>query len=88
MRVPMLALSIDESQRAVARWAEQAGFGIDLGGSDVGRVRTLVTELLADPARRAAMGEAGRSAVDGRGADRVAELLLDAAVSSRRRGSV
>lgn len=80
LRVPMLALSIDDSQHAVARWAEQQGFGIDLGWGkdfDAAAVSQLVRALLQDPARRRDMGDAGRAAVDGHGSARVAAVLLD-----------
>ena len=78
--VPAVIVAVSDDQPAVApRFAETgaaryAGDGRTIAPSDVAAT---VRDLLADPERRAAMSRAGRAAVDGRGAERVADAVLD-----------
>ncbi len=78
MMVPMLIVTLADNQapaaaRLVARGiATPLGWGNELRAEDAAAA---LTDLLDDDARRAAMARAGRTLVDGRGADRVAEAL-------------
>lgn len=78
--VPAVAVEVAENQRPNLEMLEALGT-VRVAGSAAdtfvsARVTQLVQELAADPARREAMSAAGRRAVDGRGAARVAEALL------------
>jgi spore coat polysaccharide biosynthesis predicted glycosyltransferase SpsG/RimJ/RimL family protein N-acetyltransferase len=74
--VPTALVAVTENQRAGYERAVAAGVATGLGpvedvrAAGAGPVATL-RELLADPGRRAALSTAGRSLVDGLGADRV-----------------
>jgi spore coat polysaccharide biosynthesis predicted glycosyltransferase SpsG len=71
----------DERMRAFARngTVEYLGLGTEVSEAALGRA---VLALLHDPGRRRAMSERGRSLVDGLGAARTAELVLE---NERRR---
>jgi spore coat polysaccharide biosynthesis predicted glycosyltransferase SpsG len=68
----------DERMRSFARYAtiEYLGLGPEV---DAARLREAVGALLDDPARRRAMSEKGRALVDGLGASRAAEIVLESA---------
>ena len=67
----------DRRMREFARHGtiEYLGLGTEVGSQ---RLAGAVQALLDDPGRRRAMSERGRALVDGRGALRAAELVLDA----------
>ncbi len=71
----------DQRMRDFARngTVEYLGLGTEVGEQ---RLRDAVQALLRDPARRRAMSERGRTLVDGLGATRTAELVLE---NERRR---
>lgn len=71
----------DERMRAFARngTVEYLGLGTEVSDATLGRA---VVDLLRDPARRRALSERGRALVDGLGATRTAELVLE---NERRR---
>jgi spore coat polysaccharide biosynthesis protein SpsF len=76
--VPALYLCLTEDHALSASAFERAGMGVSLGlGADVkeATIAQAVSELLADPARRRAMGTAGRMNIDGRGAARIAAQI-------------
>ncbi len=73
---PAIYLSHDEYQRRHASQFAAAGAGLDLGLLEALDGQTLLTALDGlSPERRKAMGEAGKSLVDGRGALRLIDLL-------------
>lgn len=77
--VPALYLCHDADARASASACAAAGFGAVLGLAadvDVATVRTALAGLLADAARRRAMAAAGRAAIDGKGAARIAARIV------------
>jgi spore coat polysaccharide biosynthesis predicted glycosyltransferase SpsG len=90
--VPMVLVAAADDQLAVG--PEFAGTGAALWAGD-GRtldpavVRDLVAGLLADPVARADLRERAQSVVDGHGADRLSEAIIELAISvrgSRRSG--
>jgi spore coat polysaccharide biosynthesis predicted glycosyltransferase SpsG len=90
--VPAVVLSRTRADVAHARSLAERGAVVSLGVDwTAERIGSAVAALLAAPARLAAMSEAGRRLVDGRGAERVATRLLAtldapaAAAPARRR---
>jgi UDP-2,4-diacetamido-2,4,6-trideoxy-beta-L-altropyranose hydrolase len=80
--IPALLVAASDDQLPVAEPFAATGAARYLGDGrtiDPGEVATAVSTLLADEGTRRAMGEAGRAAVDGRGADRVAAAILEIA---------
>jgi N-acetylglutamate synthase-like GNAT family acetyltransferase len=79
--LPALLLVTAENQEPVAAGVGAAGAAIDLGWhhtvSPVGLARAL-SALCRDPVLRAAQSRAGQRLVDGRGADRVVDAMLNA----------
>ena len=78
---PTLAVVLADNQKEnVARLAD-AGVLVPVGRYDdpdlEERLRRHIRALAGDKARRAALGAAGRRLVDGRGAERVADALLE-----------
>jgi UDP-2,4-diacetamido-2,4,6-trideoxy-beta-L-altropyranose hydrolase len=76
--VPSLTLRLAENQRLFIAGAARLGATID-GGTPDAACAAALRDILADGATRAAMATAGRRAVDGRGAARVAERLVELA---------
>lgn len=79
-RTPAVLVTIADNQLEVARAFEERGGAVRAGpfsDFDSGRLTTLVTGLLAAPARLAAMRDAMKTLVDGRGAERVAMDILE-----------
>lgn len=71
---PAVVLSTRQRQARNADWFDRAGAVVHMGlGSGVSEaaLREAVLSLLSDPDRRLALSEAGRSAVNGRGSERV-----------------
>ena len=84
--VPSLTLSLADNQRLFVAGAARLGATID-GGESVGpECAALLGEILADGPARAAMAAAGRRAVDGQGAARVASHLIDFATEANDQG--
>jgi spore coat polysaccharide biosynthesis predicted glycosyltransferase SpsG len=84
--LPSIALSITEDHAQSAEIFARGGSLISLGlYSEVSpeRLQSCIRELLRDATRRAAMARAGQLLVDGKGAERVAGLLV-AAMEERR----
>jgi spore coat polysaccharide biosynthesis predicted glycosyltransferase SpsG len=78
--VPTLYLCLTEDHAESASALELVGVGCSLGLSrDVTnrKLADALTDLLADSARRSRMSVAARALIDGRGAQRTAEILLD-----------
>lgn len=76
--LPAVAIAIAENQRALVRAMAQAGLAVDAGDDtnlDYGRVVQFVEALLHDDGWRERLRTAGRCAVDGEGAARVASAL-------------
>lgn len=76
--VPMVVLQAADNQRGLAAGLERAGAALNLGWhADVpdASVVAAVRSLLNGGARRRAMGDAGRSLVDGLGCRRILEVV-------------
>lgn len=76
---PVMALSYDETQHRTAESLAAAGVCVDLGLGDClepGLVPPLLTYLESNPGLRTTASRAGRRLVDGKGAERVAGILL------------
>ena len=76
--VPALVIAVAENQTPVARALGRAGIAVDLGRLehlDWTRLRAELESLAGNAERRAAMAEAGRRTVDGRGAHRVVRAM-------------
>jgi UDP-N-acetylglucosamine 2-epimerase len=59
---------------------EKEGLAINLGSYSTvspGDIAVAVQELIHDPGKRDAMGNAGRLRVDGRGSERIVNLIAD-----------
>jgi spore coat polysaccharide biosynthesis predicted glycosyltransferase SpsG len=77
--VPALIIVCAENQRAIACAAERAGAALVVGDSahlEPASLAAEITTLAADAARRRRMSEAGRNLVDGNGAARVADAVV------------
>ncbi len=78
--VPLLMVSVADNQRPIAAAIDARGAGVDLGwheavGAD--KMGAAVAEVMADASRLDALAESARALVDGRGAERVIDALLD-----------
>lgn len=79
MGVPALLLVLADNQQAIASSLDGAGAAINLGrGPDVSAeaIASAVAGILRDPERMARMAERGQSLVDGQGASRVVQAIL------------
>ncbi|HEX2227071.1 MAG TPA: UDP-2,4-diacetamido-2,4,6-trideoxy-beta-L-altropyranose hydrolase [Candidatus Binatia bacterium] len=77
--LPALAVVIAENQRVIAEELSAAGVVFNLGSHQevtIDRIASSIDGLLYSTFRRLRMSERGRALVDGKGADRVAALLL------------
>ena len=77
--LPAVALCISEDHAESAAVFAKFGSLVSLGlysGVGSSEIRNAVAELLRDPSRRAVMAAAGQKLVDGRGAERVADILM------------
>jgi spore coat polysaccharide biosynthesis predicted glycosyltransferase SpsG len=84
--VPTLVVAIAETQIACAEGLLEAGLVVDLGwhaAMDAPAAAAAIEALRHDHARRAGMVRRAQRLVDGRGASRVAAVLLDAAGRGR-----
>lgn len=84
--VPNLAVVVAENQRRVAEAIDAAGAAVNLGWHhrlEVERLADIVSQLANDPGRRQRMRQSGQSLIDGRGAQRVVQVLQQPAVSLR-----
>jgi UDP-N-acetylglucosamine--N-acetylmuramyl-(pentapeptide) pyrophosphoryl-undecaprenol N-acetylglucosamine transferase len=70
-------------QRKNAEWFAQAGGAVVVPESDVARVPEVVSSLLADPERLAAMSAAMRAAAKPDAAERIADELVRLAAAHR-----
>ncbi|MCC6919538.1 MAG: NTP transferase domain-containing protein [Alphaproteobacteria bacterium] len=72
---PALYLGLTGDHALSAQAFEDAGFGLNMGvvaGLNDRKVTDAIARLVADPEQRRAMAAAGRLAIDGQGADRLA----------------
>ncbi len=79
MKVPSMLVVLAENQEAVAKGVAAAGAAIDLGWHhelDPDTLADQVDELSRDIATRARLSAAGSSLIDGRGASRVREAMV------------
>jgi UDP-2,4-diacetamido-2,4,6-trideoxy-beta-L-altropyranose hydrolase len=86
--VPSLVVSLAENQRAACESLAADGlieYLGDAGSVDPTGIRGALSRLLDDPERLAALSSRGRLLVDGRGAARVAEVMLGPAGDVARR---
>jgi len=78
--LPSMLVQIADNQSAISTAWERLGAAVDLGplGTlDSGRMAQRILELSRDPLQRQAMANAGSEAVDSRGAERIAAVLVD-----------
>lgn len=78
MGVPNIIMVLADNQRPMGEGLSQAGVSVNLGWYDNVRAVDIVAaleRLMPDPQARRAMSEAGRSLVDGRGVDRVVQVI-------------
>lgn len=76
--VPMLVAAIAEYQRDLAAALHREGLAVDLGwhaARDSSELSRVIRTVQEDASRRAGMSRCGRARVDGRGAERVLEVL-------------
>jgi UDP-2,4-diacetamido-2,4,6-trideoxy-beta-L-altropyranose hydrolase len=76
--VPTLVIAIAQSQIAFARALDRERLSVDLGWHDTldpAAVALTITMIRRDQGRRAELSRLGRARVDGRGADRVLDVL-------------
>jgi len=79
MGLPTITVVLADNQKLIAEGLDRAGATVNLGRQADLSVEGLVCalqELIGSPVRRRRMAERGRSLIDGRGAYRVTELLL------------
>jgi spore coat polysaccharide biosynthesis predicted glycosyltransferase SpsG len=80
---PAILVAVADDQLPVGPAFAETGAAVYLGDGrtvEPARVNAALETLLADPARRAAMGRRAAGLIDGRGADRIAAALVDLAV--------
>ena len=80
MGLPAVLMVMADNQRPIALDLDLRGVARRVGEGDscsTDELAQCVSELAADPAARSAMGSAGRSLIDGLGAQRVASALAD-----------
>ncbi|PWV63306.1 cytidylyltransferase domain-containing protein [Plasticicumulans acidivorans] len=85
--VPALYLCLDADHAASAAVCAAAGFGVSLGRAaalDAAAIAAAVAALLADGPRRQRMAQAGRAAIDGGGAARIAARIVQCIEQPRR----
>jgi UDP-2,4-diacetamido-2,4,6-trideoxy-beta-L-altropyranose hydrolase len=76
MRVPTLLVVVADNQQGVARELESHGAAESLGSHiDASRIAAALQRLAADRERRTQFSQRGRELVDGRGAERVLDVL-------------
>ena len=83
--VPSLLVAMADNQRGVAEELARCGAARHMGDPDTAchdRLANAMADLLTSPGDRHRMSEAGRALVDGRGAARVAEIILGLANSA------
>ena len=76
---PAIFLCLTADHARSATLLEHHGAALVLGvhtGGEAPRMAETLAALVADPERRAAMGRAGRTLIDGRGAARVADRII------------
>lgn len=78
--VPAIYVCLTEDHAISAGMFEKEGLAVNLGSYSTvssGDIAVAVQELIHDPGKRDAMGNAGRLRVDGRGSERIANLIAD-----------
>jgi spore coat polysaccharide biosynthesis protein SpsF len=78
--VPAIHVCLTEDHAISAGMFEKEGLAINLGSYSTvspGDIAVAVQELIHDPGKRDAMGNAGRLRVDGRGSERIVNLIAD-----------
>ena len=78
MGLPNLVLVLADNQRPIAERLAAAGVSLNLGDArrlDPADLAAALDDLVRDRARRRAMAAAGRTLIDGRGAERVLDSL-------------
>ena len=77
--IPQLAIAIAANQRRVVRGLEEAGLALCLDLTSGGSLAELPAglERLRDPELRRLLGERGKTAFDGKGAQRAASRLTE-----------
>ena len=79
MGLPAITITLAENQRDIASALSDAGVSVDLGWHDdvtADAVEAAVTRLTGDKEGRERMGTTGQKLVDGRGASRVVDAMI------------
>jgi spore coat polysaccharide biosynthesis predicted glycosyltransferase SpsG len=74
--VPMMVMALSDDQRSNAKALEEVGCAKQIGAEHLHSLPFIVEDSLGEPRLRAAMSERGASLVDGNGAARAAESLM------------
>lgn len=84
----MMAQNVEEARFADLFTAGGSAINLGLGtAADTSSVSRAVAELVANPGRREEMSAAGRLLVDGKGRNRIAELILGGVMSGSSRAA-
>lgn len=75
--LPAIALVLAPNQRLIAEQLSAAGAHLLLDGGDIGRLPSLLTDLLADRELRSAMARRASEITDGMGAERLCDVVLE-----------
>ena len=80
MGLPAITITLADNQRDIASALSDAGVSVDLGWHDdvtAGAVQAAVTRLIDDQEERERMGTTGQKLVDGQGASRVVDAMIN-----------
>jgi UDP-2,4-diacetamido-2,4,6-trideoxy-beta-L-altropyranose hydrolase len=80
MGLPAITITLADNQRDIASALSDAGVSVDLGWYDdvtAEAVEASVTRLIGDQEGRERMGTTGQKLVDGRGASRVVDAMIE-----------
>lgn len=75
--VPMMTIPLSPDQRPNTRRLAELGYAVEILPTELERLSTELTGLLENPQRRKRISEMTREVVDGMGADRAADSLLE-----------
>ncbi len=84
MGLPAITVTLAENQRDIAAALSGVGVSVDLGWHDdvtAGAVQVAVTRLIGDQEERERMSATGRQMIDGHGAARVVDAMLEKTIT-------
>lgn len=86
MQLPNLGIILSKNQQPVAEYLESSGLGINLEWGNelnINRLGDEINSILHDDSKRRKMSQQGRNYIDGQGAQRVLQKLMDLSVNLR-----